>query len=93
MKCKQCGEEIFAYHVGEFCLNSGDGKHEPAEPVAALAVEPQECTGFEVQIKFHTAAIKNVSLEDVRFAVGAGMDSAGYQEEIDYTLEVRRVYK
>ena len=54
-----------------------------------------ESTGFEVLIKIHTKQADKAfsSPEFVRFKIGKALDLRGIEEEIDYTLEVRRVYR
>jgi hypothetical protein len=55
-----------------------------------------ESTGFEVLVKIHTkdADQKLHSPELLRFLVGKVIDSRyRLEEEIDYTLEVKRVYR
>lgn len=58
-------------------------------------VEQTPCTGFQINVKAHTPdALKAItSPEALRFMVGKMLDSWKLQEEIDYTLEVRRVYE
>lgn len=52
-------------------------------------------TGFNVKIVFHSneAHDKIKSETFVREKIGAILDTHGVQEEIDYTLEVRRLYE
>jgi hypothetical protein len=51
-------------------------------------------TGFLVAIRFHSRAAyeQTDTPEKVRFAIGKAIDNMGIDEEIDYTLEVRRCY-
>lgn len=50
--------------------------------------------GFAVTILTHTDDARQVLShpEEVRFKVGSSLDAAGLQEEVDYTLEVGRMY-
>ena len=54
-----------------------------------------ESTGFEVLIKIHTKdGDKTISDPGfVRYIIGTKLDTFGIKEEIDYTLEVTRVYR
>lgn len=62
---------------------------QPPAPLNSLS------TGFSVKIIFHTneAHDKIKSETFVREKIGAIFDTYGVQEEIDYTLEVRRLYE
>jgi hypothetical protein len=68
---------------------------------AEIGGEPQdttgrpESTGFEVQVKIHTKDGDSVISAPgwLRHVIGKAVDAFGVQEEIDYTLEVRRVYR
>ena len=53
------------------------------------------CKGFSVTVHCHTkdALYKITSPEALRFAIGHMMDSWGIQEEVDYTLQVARIYE
>ena len=49
-------------------------------------------SAFNVKVTFHTAEIEKIisDPEVLRFAIGEALDNAGWQEEVDYTLEVTR---
>lgn len=49
---------------------------------------------FEVVIRMHSEDAPKVlsDPEEVRFMIGYAFDRRGLQEEIDYTLEVKRLY-
>lgn len=48
---------------------------------------------FDVQIKIHTTdAYTALSHQIVRDAIGGALDMIGISEEVDYTIEVKRVY-
>jgi hypothetical protein len=49
---------------------------------------------FEVKIKMHTTDAKAVltGISRVREIIGEKLDNCGLQEEVDYTLEVHRIY-
>ena len=58
--------------------------------------EPEiDGNAFSVVIRMHTDDAQKVldHEERVRFLIGAAFDACELQEEIDYTLEVHRVYK
>ena len=74
--------------------------------VAHLSKEPCSCPchdngpaqirmGFHIEIQMHTEDAERIisSPEWVRFALGEVLDKRGLQEEIDYTLEVKRSYE
>ena len=62
----------------------------PAQPVASDEI----CTGFEIKVNTHTTdALERLqSPEFVRMLLGEKFDRLGINEEVDYTLEVRRCY-
>jgi len=53
------------------------------------------CTGFEVTIVCHTqTALDELDPDRIRYAVGKALDASKLiEEEIDYTLVIRRLYK
>jgi hypothetical protein len=53
-----------------------------------------EMSEFSVAIKFHTkdADEKLNTPEQIRIYLGSALDELGIEEEIDYTLEVKRVH-
>lgn len=90
MKCPRCGSIPAAKCCNTTCGYLGPLSHfKPDSPVNTLS------TGFEVKINFHTdtAHDKIKSETFVREKIGAIFDTHGVQEEIDYTLEVRRLYE
>jgi hypothetical protein len=66
--------------IPEHCLQ----RHEQIDP-----------NHFEIRINLHTMdAVRVVGCpESLREIVGTSLDACGLQEEIDYTLEVRRDYE
>ena len=75
--CVYCGREI-----------------KPTAPASQL-VAPQIGREFMVKIKMHTddAYMALDSPQLVRDAIGEALDKFKLQEEVDYTLEVSRVYE
>ena len=58
--------------------------------------EPEiDGNAFEVIVRMHTDDAQKVlkSTQHIRDFVGEALDYQGLQEEIDYTLEIQRVYK
>lgn len=51
-------------------------------------------SGFLAAIAVHTSDGQNKldTPELVRMAIGAALDALGVEEEIDYTLEIRRIH-
>lgn len=70
-------------------------QREEATPEPPDTTGRPESTGFEVLVKIHTKEADRIftSPEFVRFKIGKALDVRGLEEEIDYTLEVRRVYR
>jgi transcription termination factor NusB len=69
---------------------------QPRKPEPQDTTGRPESTGFEVLVKIHTkeADQKLTDPELLRFLVGKVIDNRyKLEEEIDYTLEVRRVYR
>lgn len=95
--CRQCTERGphplrnmgDGYKRAEIILRPVSAPPQPPAPLNSLS------TGFSVKIIFHTneAHDKIKSETFVREKIGAIFDTYGVQEEIDYTLEVRRLYE
>jgi hypothetical protein len=51
-------------------------------------------TGFLVGIVFHTNEAHDIisDPDKVKFVLGQALDKLGVEEEIDYTIQVRRCY-
>jgi hypothetical protein len=60
-------------------------------PISHEQVDPDH---FEVRVNLHTQdAVRVMDYpENLREIIGLSLDARGLQEEIDYTLEVRRAY-
>jgi len=56
---------------------------------------PDIAKGFAVEIRLHTDAAREklTSPDDVRSFLGEQIDRLKLQEEVDYTLDVRRIYE
>jgi hypothetical protein len=60
----------------------------------APEAKPEVRSGFTVVIHDHSLELsKKHTPESLRFAIGEMLDKRGYQEEVDYTLEVNRTYE
>jgi hypothetical protein len=94
-------EEAFGVWTCPICETSEDTKEalsthpcKSSSPIAAVEAGAIT-TGFEVTIRTHTKEAQDAitSPEALRFMVGHMLDSWKISEEIDYTLEVRRIYE
>lgn len=87
--CEDCNKEGMTGEDLKWDKKRETWAHGNCHPLNSLS------TGFNVKITFHTneAHDKIKSEAFVREKIGAIFDTHGVQEEIDYTLEVRRLYE
>lgn len=94
-----CAGRITVNSVGDAIGGCGCKCHYDVVPATPKPTStphtPDICKGFMVEVRIYTDDGRQVlsDPEKMRYLVGTKFDAHGLSEEVDYTLEVRRIYE